>query len=163
MTAVIAYVALGSNLAQPERQVRQAAVALGALPETALRLISPLYRTAPMGPPGQPDYVNAVAALQTTLAPLALLDELQAIEQTQGRVREGERWGPRTLDLDLLLYGDTTIADERLTVPHPGLKERSFVVVPLHDIAPDLVLPDGTALAQLRRLFTTPERLVPAG
>ncbi len=137
-----AYIALGSNLADPRQQIAQAFEALAGLPHTRLVARSSLYRSAPMGPADQPDYINAVARLDTTLAPLALLDALQAIEQQQGRVRTGERWGPRTLDLDLLLFADTIIEDPRLTVPHPGLAQRNFVLYPLMEIAEqNLIIP----------------------
>lgn len=147
--AATAFVGLGSNLADPQSQVRRALIALEQLPRTRLLKHSPLYRTAPMGPAGQPDYINAVAALETALAPLALLDRMQAIEADHQRMRGPERWGPRTLDLDLLLYDDQVIQSERLTVPHPGLRERAFVLYPLADVAPELVLPGGDALADL--------------
>lgn len=146
-----AYIGLGSNLAEPEHQLRSAVEALARLPHTRLLTVSPFYLTPPMGPPGQPDYVNAAAALETTLPPLELLDALLAIEAAQGRTRDGVRWGPRTLDLDLLLYGDEVICHPRLTVPHPGLAERAFVLLPLADIAPGLILPDGRAVAVLAR------------
>jgi 2-amino-4-hydroxy-6-hydroxymethyldihydropteridine diphosphokinase len=112
---------------------------------------SSLYRSAPMGPANQPDYVNAVMAVETALAPLALLDALQALETAFGRVRHGERWGPRTLDLDILLYGSEILATDRLTVPHPGLAEREFVLYPLQEIAPDLNIPGLGPLADLVR------------
>lgn len=144
---VRAYVGLGSNLDGPAKRLCRAFEALAALPATALIARSSLYRSAPMGPADQPDYVNAVAALDTELAPEALLDALQAIERTQGRVRGPERWGPRTLDLDLLLYGQRRIDTPRLQVPHPGLGERNFVLYPLQEIAPELRLPDGRTLA----------------
>ena len=143
------FVAIGSNLADPLGQARRAVSALAALPETELQKASSFYSSRPMGPADQPDYVNAVARLSTRLAPLALLDQLQKIELEQGRVRKNERWGPRTLDLDLLLYGDRVIKHERLIVPHYGMKEREFVLLPLAEIAPALVLPCGTPLAQL--------------
>jgi 2-amino-4-hydroxy-6-hydroxymethyldihydropteridine diphosphokinase len=143
-----AYVGIGSNLRQPLEQVKAAIRALGRLPSSDLLSVSPLYRSAPMGPAGQPDYINAVAALATTLDPGMLLDRLQAIEADHGRIR-GERWGPRTLDLDLLLFGDLVIGTDRLRVPHPGIAERAFVLVPLHDIAPDLHIPRIGALAGL--------------
>lgn len=112
---------------------------------------SSLYRSAPLGPANQPDYVNAVMAVETALAPLALLDALQALETAFGRVRHGERWGPRTLDLDILLYGSEILATDRLTVPHPGLAEREFVLYPLQEIAPDLNIPGLGPLADLVR------------
>ncbi|WP_323951646.1 2-amino-4-hydroxy-6-hydroxymethyldihydropteridine diphosphokinase [Aeromonas caviae] len=143
------FVAIGSNLADPLGQARRAIAALATLPESELLQTSHLYGSRPMGPADQPDYVNAVAHLATRLSPLALLDELQRIEQAQGRVRKDERWGPRTLDLDLLLYGDEVIRHERLTVPHYGMKEREFVLLPLAEIAPSLVLPCGTPLTEL--------------
>lgn len=149
-TFVRAYIGLGSNLANPLQQLQQALEALRRLPDSRLTCVSPFYRSRPMGPAGQPDYLNAVAMLDTVLGPLALLDALQAIELQQGRVRSGERWGPRTLDLDLLLYGAEVIDEARLQVPHPGLAERNFVLYPLADIAPDLVLPDGRSVSALR-------------
>ena len=103
-----------------------------------------------MGPQDQPDYINAVAEIQTELSPMELLDNTQAIEQQQGRVRKEERWGPRSLNLDILLYGDHVINNERLTVPHYGMKVREFVIYPLFEIAPNLSLPDGTELRSLR-------------
>lgn len=147
--AVRAYIGLGSNLEQPQQQVRQALQALARIPQSQLVAHSRLYRSVPLGPADQPDYVNAVAALDTELSAESLLDALQAIEQAQGRVRGAERWGPRTLDLDLLLYGNAVIDSARLTVPHPGLSERNFVLYPLFELAPDLVLPDGHKLREL--------------
>jgi 2-amino-4-hydroxy-6-hydroxymethyldihydropteridine diphosphokinase len=148
--SVTAYIGLGSNLQQPAQQVKQALQQLTKIPRTRLIAASPLYRSAPLGPADQPDYINAVAALATRLTPIALLDALQAIEQQQGRVREGERWGPRTLDLDLLLYAEQQIRNDRLTVPHPGLGERNFVLYPLYDIAgEDLVIPGLDTLGHL--------------
>lgn len=148
MSAVRAYIGLGSNLDDPARQLRRALTALAQLPQTHLAGCSRFYRSVPLGPQDQPDYVNAVALLDTTLAPVALLDALQAIETAQGRVRT-LHWGPRTLDLDLLLYGNETLATPRLTVPHPGLDLRNFVLYPLAELAPELVLPDGRTLATL--------------
>jgi 2-amino-4-hydroxy-6-hydroxymethyldihydropteridine diphosphokinase len=147
---VTAYIGLGSNLQQPIEQVNRALQQLMKIPHTSLLAASPLYRSVPLGPADQPDYINAVAALATRLSALELLDTLQVIEQHQGRVREGERWGPRTLDLDLLLYGDLQIQTERLTVPHPGLGERNFVLYPLYDIAgEDLLIPGLDTLGHL--------------
>lgn len=144
-----AFVAIGSNLGDPLAQARHAVTALAALPDSRLVLASSFYASRPMGPQDQPDYVNAVVALDTGLPPLVLLDHLQHIELEQGRVRKEERWGPRTLDLDLLLYGDAVIEHERLTVPHYGMKCREFVLLPLHEIAPALQLPDGDTLSEL--------------
>lgn len=144
-----AYVGLGSNLDDPAAQVRTALAALERLPGTRRVAASRLYSNPPMGPQDQPDYVNAVAALETTLDADALLEALQGIEREQGRVR-GERWGPRRIDLDLLVYGDTRIARPGLSVPHPGIAERAFVLLPLAEIAPTLDIP---GLGPVRRLL----------
>ena len=138
---VVAFIGLGSNLADPRQQVNSALQELSGLAATRLHSCSALYRSAPMGPQDQPDYINAVARLDTRLAPDALLDALQAIEMRHGRERSGERWGPRTLDLDILLYGDQCIDSPRLRVPHPGIADRNFVLYPLAEIAPDLEIP----------------------
>ncbi|MDF3931973.1 2-amino-4-hydroxy-6-hydroxymethyldihydropteridine diphosphokinase [Pseudomonas citronellolis] len=143
------YIGLGSNLAEPRRQLQSAIEALGAIPRTRVAAVSPLYLSDPLGPPDQPRYVNAVAALDTELAPLDLLDALQAIEQEQGRVRKDERWGPRTLDLDILLFGERQLDEPRLTVPHYHMHARAFVLYPLADLAPRLRLPDGRSLSEL--------------
>ena len=130
---VRAYIGLGGNLDQPAARIRQARAALAVLPNTREAAFSRLYRSAPMGPADQPDYVNAVMALDTELEPIALLDHLQAIESAQGRVRLGERWGPRTLDLDLLLYGEDIIEHERLTVPTRAASARVCFVPAVRD------------------------------
>lgn len=137
-----AFVGVGSNLEAPAERVRWACKAMGGLPLTTTVAFSPLYGSVPMGPSDQPDFVNAVAWLSTGLPPHGLLDELQRLEHEAGRVRTDERWGPRTLDLDLLLYGDRVIRDERLSVPHPGIGERAFVLVPLADVSPDRAIPE---------------------
>ena len=147
---VTAYVGVGANLDEPRRQVETALVELDGLPATRVARVSSLYRTPPMGPQDQPDYINAVAELETGLGPLALLDELQRLEHLHRRVRGSERWGPRTLDLDLLLYGALTLDEPRLTVPHPGLAQRAFVLVPLAEIAPDLEIPGLGRVRPLR-------------
>lgn len=144
-----AYLGLGSNLAEPQAQVRRALAELRGIAATTLVAESSLYRSAPMGPPGQPDYINAVAALDTALAAVDLLRELQRIESEHGRVRAGARWGPRTLDLDLLVYGELQCVAPELTVPHPGLHERAFVLYPLHEIAPHLEIPGRGPLESL--------------
>lgn len=149
MDTVRAYIGLGANLNQPVQQLQQAIRALQQLPSSELIAVSSLYGSKPMGPQDQPDYVNAVAALDTTLEAEALLDALQQIEQLHGRQRKAERWGPRTLDLDILLYGTLVINSSRLTVPHYGLHQREFVLYPLYEIAPQLQLPDGTVLSSL--------------
>jgi len=151
--AITVYIGIGSNLDNPRQQVAAAVAALEQLPQSQLVAVSPWYRSAPLGPGDQPDYINGVARIATTLPPEPLLTALQDIENRQGRRRD-IRWGPRTLDLDILLYGDDTLASPRLTVPHPQLKQRNFVLVPLHDLAPALQLPDGTILAEL--LANTP-------
>lgn len=149
------YIAIGSNLDSPLDQVNRAIAALNDIPQSRLVRHSAFYRTAPMGPAGQPDYLNLAVLLDTTLTPHELLDATQAIELSQGRVRKDERWGPRTLDLDIMLFGDKIIHDERLTVPHYGLKEREFMLYPLAEIAPGLILPDGESLADV--IARTPE------
>lgn len=141
------FIGLGSNLEDPQAQVCRAFDELAELPHCRLVRRSSLYRSAPVGPQDQPDFINAVAELQTALEPEALLDQLQAIERAHQRVRK-IHWGPRTLDLDLLLYADRTINTERLTVPHPFMYERGFVLWPLVEVAPQLSLPDGSTLAQ---------------
>ena len=146
MTA--AYVALGGNLGDPRRQLLDAVDALARLPATRLLRRSRLYRTPPWGVLEQPPFVNAAALLDTGLEPHALLDGLLAIEQRAGRVR-AERNGPRTLDLDLLHMDGVQLDDERLTLPHPRIAERAFVLLPLADLAPDLLLPGQGRVAEL--------------
>lgn len=143
------YIALGSNLAQPLDQVKCALEALAHLPRTTFIGCSSFYRSKPLGPQNQPDYLNAVVALDTALPADQLLDCTQAIEQNQGRVRKAERWGPRTLDLDILLYGDEVIDNERLTVPHYDMKNREFMLYPLAEIAAELRFPDGELLQDI--------------
>lgn len=143
------YIGLGSNLDTPRQQLHSALEALAQLPHSHLVGHSSLYVSDPLGPADQPRYVNAVAALDTELQPWALLDALQRIEQEQGRVRKAERWGPRTLDLDILLFGERLIDDERLNVPHYHMHARPFVLYPLAELAPELLLPDGRSLPEL--------------
>ncbi|WP_313376767.1 2-amino-4-hydroxy-6-hydroxymethyldihydropteridine diphosphokinase [Pantoea sp. CTOTU50773] len=140
------YLALGSNLADPLHQVDAALAAIDAIPHTSRVVTSSLYRTPPYGPPDQPDYLNAVVALDTTLEAEALLDHTQRIELEHGRVRKAERWGPRTLDIDIMLFGQQTIHTPRLTVPHYYMHNRAFMLVPLLEIAPGLRLPNGQPL-----------------
>lgn len=146
---MISYIGIGSNQADPVNQAKQALAALKKLPNTQLSKYSSLYCSAPMGPQDQPDYINAVAEIETSLSALELLDELQKIELSQGRERKENRWGPRTLDLDIILYDNQQINNTRLTIPHYGMKVREFVLYPLQEIAKELVLPDGTLLAEL--------------
>ncbi|WP_285418160.1 2-amino-4-hydroxy-6-hydroxymethyldihydropteridine diphosphokinase [Pseudomonas sp. efr-133-TYG-5] len=142
------YIGMGSNLADPAEQLRSALDALEQLPQTRLAGVSAFYQSDSLLP-GQPRYTNAVAALDSALAPLELLDALQAIENDQGRERL-ERWGPRTLDLDILLFGERLIDEPRLKVPHYQIQERAFVLYPLAELAPqDLLLADGRTLAEL--------------
>lgn len=145
---VVAYIGIGSNLDSPQQQVQRALQELAAIPGTRLITASPWYQSVAVGPGEQPSYVNGVAQLETGLDAHALLDHLQAIEQAHERVRE-VRWGPRTLDLDLLLFGTDLIQTARLSVPHPYLTQRNFVLYPLADIAPQLILPSGDSLASL--------------
>lgn len=146
--ATTAFIGLGANLGDAAAALRSALDSLRQLPESALTGVSRLYRSAPLGPPGQPDYLNAAARLDTRLTPHALLRQLQDIENRHGRVRE-IRWGARTLDLDLLLFGNDIVLTSDLIVPHTELKNRNFVVIPLLDIDADLTLPDGSPLAAL--------------
>lgn len=154
MLPTLCYLGLGANLHQPLQQLQQAVLALAALQDCQLLKVSSLYGSKPMGPQDQPDYVNAVAALATTLSAEQLLDRLQRIELEQGRQRKDERWGPRTLDIDILLFGVQIMHTERLTVPHYGMKVREFVLYPLAEIAPELHLPGGVPLTEL--LTTVP-------
>lgn len=159
MTVLVsAYVGLGSNLESPREQITSALAALNGLPETAVRRCSCLYRSAPVGYAAQPDFVNAVARLQTGLSPRELLDALLAIEGAHARTRD-LRNGPRTLDLDLLIHGDACIDEAGLQVPHPRLSERAFVVVPLAEIAPALVLADGRAVGELAKRLAATQRI----
>ena len=135
-----AYIALGSNLKEPQRRLQAGFAALACLPDTQLLAQSSLYRSAPVGYLDQPDFVNAVAAISTSLSPRALLDALLRIEREHGRVREFPN-APRTLDLDIVLYGERVIHEPGLSVPHPRMQERAFVIVPLAEIAPDAAVP----------------------
>ncbi|MCI3943758.1 2-amino-4-hydroxy-6- hydroxymethyldihydropteridine diphosphokinase [Pseudomonas syringae] len=154
-----AYIGLGSNLADPAGQLRNALDAMARLRDCTLAAVSSFYVSDSLLP-GQPRFTNAVAALDTSLTPLALLDALQAIELDQGRERH-ERWGPRTLDLDILLFGTRLIDEPRLKVPHYHLQARAFVLYPLAELAPGLILADGRELARLLSEcpFTGLERL----
>lgn len=158
-----ACVALGANIGEPLRQIEAGFTALAALPGTRLIARSSLYRSAPVGYADQPDFINAVALIETTLTPHALLDAVLAIERVNGRVREFPN-APRTLDLDIVLYGDVILQEPGLTIPHARMLERAFVMVPLAEIAPDVVVPgqgkvsdlarrvDAASVAQLQRI-----------
>ena len=145
----LAYIAIGSNLASPLEQVNAAVQALGEIPQSRVVAVSSFYRTPPLGPQDQPDYLNAAVVLETALDAETLLDNTQRIELQQGRVRKEERWGPRTLDLDIMLFGHETINTERLTVPHYDMRNRGFMLWPLFEIAPDLIFPDGISLKSI--------------
>lgn len=136
-----AYIGVGGNMGDPQAQVLRGIEALGALPGVRVIERSPFYRTAPLGPQDQPHFVNAVVGALTTLDPQALLQALKSLERTMGRAQPAVRWGPRVIDFDLLVVGAQKIATEQLTLPHPGIADRAFVLRPLLDIAPDLDVP----------------------
>lgn len=175
MQPITAYIGLGANLGDPLTQLQQARDAIDALPRTQLTGVSPWYRSKPLSLPDsqtaavQPDYINGVVRIATCLQPVELLDALQAIELALGRDRRGPRWGARAIDLDILLYGQIILESPRLLVPHPGLAEREFVLYPLYDIEPRLVLPDGHRLEDvlsdcpLRGLQRLPEPVSVSG
>lgn len=148
------YISIGSNLDKPQQQVIAAISELENIPGTTVIAVSHWYRSLPMGPQDQPDYINGVAKLETTLDPQQLLKALQNIENAHHRKRQ-EHWGARTLDLDILLYGMKVIDQPDLQIPHPGLTTRNFVLLPLADIAPQLVLPNGTLLATLLEICSS--------
>lgn len=148
-SATTAYIGIGSNLSNPLDQVTHAVTAINEIANISVSVASSLYASKPMGPQDQPDYVNAVIEISTELEPLLLLDALQKIELESGRVRKDERWGPRTLDLDIILFGNHIIESERLTVPHCGMRVREFVLFPLLEIASELTLPNGDSLIDL--------------
>jgi 2-amino-4-hydroxy-6-hydroxymethyldihydropteridine diphosphokinase len=142
------YIALGSNLNNPVKQVQNALLHIANIPHTTITAQSRLYETKPLGPQNQPDYVNQVIAVETQLSPHALLNALLDIELQMGRIRL-ERWGARIIDCDIILFGDQIIQTPSLTIPHPEMKNRSFVLYPLAEIAPDLVLPSKEALQDI--------------
>lgn len=144
-----AYVALGSNLDQPVTQIERAFAVLASLQHCRLIARSRLYRTQPLGPQDQPEFINAAAGLLTTLTPRQLLVELKRLERELGRAHPVVRWGPRLIDLDLLVHADARISESDLTVPHPGLPERNFVLYPLRDLAPELLVPGHGRVSQL--------------
>ncbi|MCO4322607.1 2-amino-4-hydroxy-6-hydroxymethyldihydropteridine diphosphokinase [Aliidiomarina quisquiliarum] len=156
-------IGLGANLNNPQQQLLDAAQHLLGEANITQFQLSSLYSSTPMGPQDQPDYVNGVAIFHTTLTPHALLDLLQHIEQLHGRVRS-QHWGPRTLDLDLLFYGNKNINDARLTVPHPGILEREFVIVPLAELRPNYILPNNkSALSHANTLNLRELQLIHPG
>lgn len=147
----VAYVGLGANLGDPAAQLRAALEAIAALEATQILATSRFYRSAPMGPPDQPDYCNAVCQVQTALEPRDLLDALIGIERFAGRIRGGARWGPRRLDLDLLHVEGVTMDVPGLHLPHPGIAARNFVLVPLAELAPALRIPGLEPIGTLAR------------
>jgi len=154
-----AYVGIGSNLDHPEQQVQAAVEALAGLPDTRRVSCSAPLRNAALGPQPQPEYVNAVAGLLTQLTPVELLDELLAVERRQGRDRTASlRWGPRRIDLDLLVYGDVVLATEHLVLPHPGIASRNFVLFPLLELAPALRIPGLGPVWRLANAFDQQEQ-----
>ena len=144
-----AYVALGSNLDDPRRQVERAFDALAGLADSRVVLRSGLWRSAPMGPKDQPDFINAVAGLLTRREPRTLLEDLRGLERRMGKVEPAVRWGPRVIDLDLLMVGDVRCDEPGLQLPHPGLHQRNFVLYPLAEIAPSLWIPDRGRVCRL--------------
>jgi 2-amino-4-hydroxy-6-hydroxymethyldihydropteridine diphosphokinase len=140
------YIGVGSNLSNPRLQVRNAIAQITQAENITLISASSLYISKPMGPQDQDDYVNAVVCIETNLAPLELLDTLQAFENEAGRVRKDNRWGARILDLDILLFGELVMDTQRLTLPHYGMKEREFVIFPLEEITEEFILPDGDSV-----------------
>ena len=149
MSVVDAYIGLGSNLSNPKSQVTQALQELDAMEETKLIQASSLYKSKPMGPSDQPDFINAVAEIATYLSPEDLLCELQKIEQSHQRERKKNRWGPRTLDLDIILYGDVQMDTKKLQIPHYGVAEREFVLIPLQELQANLIIPGKGAIVDL--------------
>ena len=149
---IIVYIGLGSNLggdhASPKQNIVSAIDALGGIQSTQMISVSSLYESKPVGPQDQGNYINAVVKLETNLDAIELLDNLQAIENAHGRERK-QHWGPRTLDLDILLFGDHIIHDERLTIPHPEICHRSFVLVPLAEIEPECIIPEKGLVTDL--------------
>lgn len=145
---ICAYIAIGSNLGSPLQQATSALNALAQLPDSQIQAVSSFYRTAPFGALPQPDYLNAAVALLTSLDAHTLLHHLQTIETRQGRVRNGERWTARTLDLDIMLFGDQQHNSNQLTIPHYDLYNRAFMLLPLADITPDQLLPNGKTVKQ---------------
>ena len=148
MTAIV-YIGIGANLDNPKRQVELAIDSIAQLRDSKLDQYSSLYISPPMGPQDQEHYINAVVKITTILSPVELLDELQLLEKKQGRVRGKVQWGPRTIDLDILLHDQLEIEEPRLKIPHYGMKERAFVLIPLAEIIPELTLPDKSILADL--------------
>jgi 2-amino-4-hydroxy-6-hydroxymethyldihydropteridine diphosphokinase len=144
------YIGLGSNLNQPLKQITTALMQIDEIDQTVLQNISSMYLSRPMGPKDQPPYINAVARIATRLSPHQLLAHLNRIENEHGRSREGEHWGPRTLDLDILVYGNLSIKDQSLSIPHPGIKRREFVLYPLHEVNKNLMIPNLGLISRIK-------------
>jgi len=159
MSAAV-FIGLGSNLSNPIKQVLSAIDALKSLESSALICTSSLYKTAPMGPQDQPNYINAVAKIETQLSPLVLLRKLQSIESQHARTRDTGRWGARTLDLDILHYEGQQSSDAVLTLPHPGLQQRSFVLYPLQEISPQLNIPNLGSIKDLIKQLNESQPLI---
>jgi len=153
------YIGLGSNLNDPESQLKKAIISLEMVPSTTVVRTSSFYKSKPVGPQDQPDYINAVVELDTELSAQVLMDYLQGIENEQGRVRE-QKWGPRTLDLDILLYGDEIIQGDHLEIPHVEMHKRGFVLVPLDEISPDCVIPGVGSVQTLLQQVNTDDLMV---
>ena len=151
---ITAYVGLGSNLENPVEQLTEAVGALKKIPGTKVSNVSQFYENPPVDKSNQPNYVNAVVELKTRISAMALLEYVQLIEHQQGRTRTMERLAPRSLDIDILLYGNERIFTERLTVPHPALKRRAFALWPLSELAPGLTFPDGSTVEKALRNIT---------
>jgi len=156
---VKAYIGLGSNLNDPQSQLKKAIISLEMVPSTTVVRTSSFYKSKPVGPQDQPDYINAVVELDTELSAQVLMDYLQGIENEQGRVRE-QKWGPRTLDLVILLYGDEIIQGDHLEIPHVEMHKRGFVLVPLDEISPDCVIPGVGSVQTLLQQVNTDDLMV---
>lgn len=156
---MIAYISLGANIGDRLKQLEQAVAKLSGHQEITIKALSSFYETKPVGVEDQPYFINAVVKLETSLPPLALLAVTQSVEQALGRERK-EKWGPRVIDLDILLYGNENIQLESLTVPHPRMTERGFVLLPLEEICPDLRLPDGRSIRECRQQLSDTDDIV---
>lgn len=152
-----AYIGVGSNLDDPVQQVRRGIGSLDEMADTLVVLKSSLYRSSPMGPQDQPDFINAVVAVMTQLEPEKLLSSMMMIERGQGRDRSAGRWGPRTLDLDLLAFSSVKMASDELTLPHPGIAERIFVLLPWLEIAPHFSIAGSTTVQHLNEALLSPD------
>ncbi len=153
------YIGLGSNLDDPQTQLKEAIISLEMIPSSSVVKTSSFYKSKPVGPQDQPDYINAVVELDTELSAQVLMDYLQGIENKQGRVRK-QKWGPRTLDLDILLYGDEIIQGDSLEIPHVEMHKRGFVLLPLDEISPDCIIPGVGSVQTLLKKMNTDDLMV---